>query len=833
MIEVNGYHWIAGKTSLSDLPEEELKRMLGLKVPLGYEERLKKEEVFKVGKEMVFPLVFDWRDSGGVTPVKNQAGCGSCWAFASMGAFESMIKIYDSVQYDLSEQQILSCNLSESGCGGGWMDDACQLFKSYGSVLESCMPYQASDQVPCSQSACEVMDKIKGWTYVNNDVNSVKGAVLSGPVACAMTVYNDFFYYVGGCYEHIGDDPVNHAVLIVGWNDTLCGGNGAWIVKNSWGTGWGMNGLFYIKYSSCKIGYGAALLDYTPSNPTQLAYHRSQISDSSGNNDGIIDPGETINLKITLKNIWKAGATGVSATLRSTNPKISMVDSVATYPDIAKSQNQICYYPYHTIMVDPITTLGTKVNFTLNISCDEGTYTDSFYLFVGELKAIFFDNMEGTDNGWTHNFSQGSDDWQRGAPQGGSRSDPKNAYSGTKIWGNNLNGDYPDLANNYLESPSINCQNYEKVRLQYRRFLGAEKGIYDHARILVNGNLVWQNEPNYDQVDYEWKNHDIDISSYADNNPSVKVRFQLISDGYVNLGGWNIDDFSLVGIAEYSAPSSFSLISPEDQDTVFSISPTLFWHKASDSDPGDVVTYKLYYSLDSTFATAESISCSTDTFKILSTLSDDKRYFWKVKATDTHNLFRWSNQTSDFLTYLIQKPNSFSLTYPPDDTTVYTDTLTLNWQIAIDPDPDDSVSYAIYYSRSPVFNPDSTTIKDTITQNEYRVSSLFIDSLETRYFWKVKAFDIWGQSRWSNQSRSFVASSFTRGDVNHNQTISLDDVVFLANYLFKIDASPVPLSSGDTECNGKLTIADVVFLANYILKSGPSPGCPFSLGSCQ
>lgn len=834
MIEENGYHWIAGRTSLSDLPDEELQKRLGLKVPQGYEERVKRGEVFKVGKEMVFPTVFDWMDLGGVTPVKNQGNCGSCWAFASMGAFESMIKIYDFVQYDLSEQQILSCNVYGSGCGGGWMEDAYQLFKSYGSVLESCMPYRTSDTVTCNQTSCEVIDKIQGWTPVSNDVNSIKAAVQIGPVACAMTVYNDLFSYGGGCYEHTGADPVNHAVLIVGWNDTLCGGNGAWIVKNSWGTDWGKSGFFYIKYNSCNIGYGAALLSYTPSNPTQLAYQSSQISDSLGDNDGAIDPGETINLKITLKNIWKAGATGVSATLRTTNPKISIVDSGATYPDIPEGQNKTCYYPCYTIGVNPTATLGAKVNFTLNISCAEGTYTDSFYLFVGELKVIFFDNMEGTDNGWTHSYSSGLDDWQHGVPLGGSKSDPKSAYSGTKIWGNNLNANYPDLTNNYLESPAINCQNYQKVRLQYHRFLGVEKGIYDHARILVNGNLVWQNDPNYDLIDYEWKNQDIDISSYADNNSSLKVRFQLISDGYVNFGGWNIDDFALVGIgtSNYTPPNPFSSISPLDQATVFSLSPTLFWHKAIDSDSGDVVTYKLFYSLDSTFATAESIFCSQDTSVTLPALSDDKRYFWKVKATDSHNLFSWSNQTNDFLTYLIQAPNSFSLVYPPNDTTIYADTLTLSWQNATDPDPNDSVLYTLYYSRSSVFSPDSTIIKDSIPQSYYKVSSLFVNSLQTHYFWKVKAFDIWGQSRWSNQSRNFITQSFIRGDVNHNQTISLDDVIWLANYLFKNGSSPLPLTSGDTECNGKLTLADVVFLANYVLKGGAPPGCPYSLGTC-
>lgn len=831
-IEGKGYNWIAKKTSISDLSEKDFQKLLGLRIPEGYEEKRKDRKLFKLQKPLDLPQVFDWRDEDGVTPVRHQGSCGSCWAFAAQGAFEAMIKIYDSTGYDLSEQQILSCNVYGAGCDGGWMDYAYELFRSYGSVLESCMPYTAKDTVNCSQLSCEVVDKIQGWNYIATDVNSIKASLLTGPVACAMTVFDDFKYYGGGCYENPGQDPVNHAVLIVGWDDTVCSGEGAWIVKNSWGTGWGENGYFYIKYGSCNIGYSATLLDYTPANPTQLAYKSCEVTDSTGNNDGIIDPHENINLKVTLENVYKEPATGVEATLRISTPGVDLIDSVAIFPNILDGQSQTSLSPHFAFEVDSFVAIGTKIDFTLNILCNEGSYLDSFYLFAGELFTIFFDDMEGDDGGWTHDAIFNYDDWEHGTPLEGSRSDPESAFSGSKIWGNDLNGEYPSNSTNYLESPEIDCQGFKNVRLWYRRFLGVEKGIYDRARIMVNGNLVWENQPYYDHVDYGWKHHDIDISSFADSNPSVKVRFEMDTDGWVELGGWNIDDFKVVGVSRYSPLGSFSLIFPHEGDTIWNLSSDLFWQKSQPADPEDTVGYSLFYSTDSTFLTFDSVYTSTDTSHNLSGLSDDTRYFWKVKGVDSGGLYRWSDQIFDFLTFLVEPTYNFCLIFPPDDTLIYDDSLTLLWQEASDPDPGDSVLYTLYLSRSEVFNQDSTEVIDSLKENSYTISGLLSDTTDFSYHWKVKAFDLWGSEMWSDQVWSFTPNSYIRGDVNADGTLSLADATYLSNYLLQGDTPPSPLSSGDCDCDGFIRLSDVIFLTNHLLKGGPAPGCPFILGEC-
>ncbi|MCJ7508134.1 MAG: dockerin type I domain-containing protein [candidate division Zixibacteria bacterium] len=555
IIDQKGYHWIAGRNWTSELSDEELIKLLGYKPPRGYKEWLEKQPKLKAKAGMVFPSVFDWRDRNDtnyVTSVKDQDGCGSCWDFAATGAFEAAIKIHDyTLEYDLSEQQVLSCNIyADDGCNGAWAEAAYELFQRYGAILETSMPYQANDNVPCTQDLYPVVAKLKGWQYVDNDVDAIKTALLSGPVYSTFDVYTDFFYYSSGCYQHTwGGYEGGHAIVIVGWDDNSCGtGQGAWICKNSWATDWGgLGGYFYIKWGDCDIGRSTVLPLYPP-DPVTLSYENHQVSETVGDGDGILEPGETITLAVDLKNSGPQTATSVSATLSTASPGITITDNVATFPDIPFNEIKSSIPPHFTFQIDPSAEKGTRVDFDLNITSSEGLFSGSLYDFVGKFDTVFADDMEGSDNGWTHGYFESTDDWQHGQPTGGSLTDPDSAHSGVKIWGNNLSGNYPDMVYNYLESPVINCLNMEKTRLWFYRWLAVEKAEWDTAAIYVNGNRVWMNDHDYDNLDYKWQFQDIDISAYADSNLSVQVRFELNSDEGLHLGGWNIDDFTIVGI---------------------------------------------------------------------------------------------------------------------------------------------------------------------------------------------------------------------------------------------------------------------------------------------
>jgi len=88
------------------------------------------------------PASVDWTTAGAVTPVKNQGNCGSCWSFSATGSIEGAYEIkYNNLQ-SFSEQELVSCDTTDAGCNGGWMDDAfAWAQKNGGLTTEAAYPY--------------------------------------------------------------------------------------------------------------------------------------------------------------------------------------------------------------------------------------------------------------------------------------------------------------------------------------------------------------------------------------------------------------------------------------------------------------------------------------------------------------------------------------------------------------------------------------------------------------------------------------------------------------------------------------------------------------------
>jgi C1A family cysteine protease len=229
--------------------------------------------------QMAPPASWDWRTMNGVTPVKNQNPYGACWAFAAIGDLESKLRIHESTIYDLSELNIVACNPVGTTCNSGgnaWIST--NYLTLLGSVYETCNPYPGACPNPtCVNPACAFQDRITEWRIIPNDITSIKNAIMTyGPVYTGMYAsFPGFSTYHGtGCLTYTGTDAQNHAVLIVGWDDAMCSGNGAWIVKNSWGTGWGDAGYFYIRYGSARVGENVSVLTgYEPYDATEELYH--------------------------------------------------------------------------------------------------------------------------------------------------------------------------------------------------------------------------------------------------------------------------------------------------------------------------------------------------------------------------------------------------------------------------------------------------------------------------------------------------------------------------------------------------------------------------------
>ena len=216
------------------------------------------------------PAAFDWRDYNGCTPVKDQLDCGSCWAFATVGPLECNILIKDHITFDLSEQWLVSCNTHGYSCDGGWFVHdhhmAAPVFcGESGAVLESTFPYVAQDAAcNCPYARAYTIDN---WAYIGTSdaipaTNAMKQAIYDyGPVSVALYVDDAFQGYTGGVFNACADGEVNHAVVLVGWDDTQ-GPGGVWILRNSWGTGWGEAGYMRIAYGCARVGYGACYVEY-------------------------------------------------------------------------------------------------------------------------------------------------------------------------------------------------------------------------------------------------------------------------------------------------------------------------------------------------------------------------------------------------------------------------------------------------------------------------------------------------------------------------------------------------------------------------------------------
>jgi C1A family cysteine protease/predicted secreted protein len=234
-----------------------------------------------VASGQTLPSTFDWCDQNGCTPVKDQGECGSCWAFATVGALESALQLWQGLTTDLAEQYLVSCNTDGWGCNGGWwahdyhQDKIPPSESQAGAVLESSAPYQALD-IPCGGPYSHPY-RIVSWQHVGSSygipsVEAIKQAIYThGPVAVAICVDTAFHNYSGGVFQtnEVCEGDVNHAVLLVGWDDSVQ----AWLLRNSWGPGWGENGYMRIRYGTSNVGYAANYVTISdPFHPTDWVY---------------------------------------------------------------------------------------------------------------------------------------------------------------------------------------------------------------------------------------------------------------------------------------------------------------------------------------------------------------------------------------------------------------------------------------------------------------------------------------------------------------------------------------------------------------------------------
>merc|ERR1712243_30090 len=173
------------------------------------------------------PDSMDWRDMGYVTPVKDQGQCGSCWSFSSTGALEGQHFRATGNLVSLSEQNLVDCS-KNYGCNGGDMQLAYDYILSNKGIDTEVLP--SGDEAALVDALASI-----------------------GPIAIAIDAsHMSFQFYSSGVYVENrcgnGDYDLDHAVLAVGYGSE--NGSDYFLVKNSWGTSWGLKG--YIKMARNK-----------------------------------------------------------------------------------------------------------------------------------------------------------------------------------------------------------------------------------------------------------------------------------------------------------------------------------------------------------------------------------------------------------------------------------------------------------------------------------------------------------------------------------------------------------------------------------------------------
>jgi len=206
------------------------------------------------------PAAVDWRDLGAITAVKDQGSCGSCWAFAAVEMLESYAFIESGELIELSAQQLTSCTPNSLECGGtgGCAGSIPQLSFGYtqlfGIVTEAEMPYVSGDfgQTGDCEWDAETMDAsvfTRGYEILpRNDLDAVMNHVATvGPLSVAVDA-SRWSFYGGGVFDGCDTEVnvvINHAVQLVGYGTDDTTGENFWLIRNSWGAGWGEDG--YIK----------------------------------------------------------------------------------------------------------------------------------------------------------------------------------------------------------------------------------------------------------------------------------------------------------------------------------------------------------------------------------------------------------------------------------------------------------------------------------------------------------------------------------------------------------------------------------------------------------
>ncbi|CAL0312835.1 unnamed protein product [Lupinus luteus] len=233
------------------------------------------------------PVHVDWRLKGAVAPIKDQGGCGSCWAFSTVGAVEGINKIVTGKLVSLSEQELIDCDrIYDEGCNGGLMDYAFEFIISNGGLdTEQDYPYKATDSICDPTRKNSKVATIDGYEDVPAyNEKALKKAVAHQPVSVAIEASGRAFqHYNSGVFTGKCGTDLDHGVVAVGYGTE--NGVDYWLVRNSWGGSWGEEG--YIKIQRNVRGTSAGKCGITMQASYPVKYGKKSILNSANESTGM------------------------------------------------------------------------------------------------------------------------------------------------------------------------------------------------------------------------------------------------------------------------------------------------------------------------------------------------------------------------------------------------------------------------------------------------------------------------------------------------------------------------------------------------------------------
>jgi len=197
----------------------------------------------------------DWRTKGAVSAIKDQARCGSCWAFSSTGNMEGQDFLATNNLKSLSEEELVACShAGNAGCQGGLMDTAFKwVIANKGIDSESDYPYTSGTgtTAPCQNAKLSnVVAKFSSFNDLPNDEVQMRTWLsTNGPIAIAVDASNGWQTYKSGIVDKCKGTALDHGVLLVGYGTDATAGD-FWIVKNSWGLSWGEQGYIRLQFGT-------------------------------------------------------------------------------------------------------------------------------------------------------------------------------------------------------------------------------------------------------------------------------------------------------------------------------------------------------------------------------------------------------------------------------------------------------------------------------------------------------------------------------------------------------------------------------------------------------